>query len=275
MVDSGTYFSDFFAYLMALMASSANIFEPLSQTIFLALASVAIAWFGFKMMVTPGPVPIDRLMEFILTMCIGSTMVFFYSAPIPVWGISFYHLIVDQGTAMANMLATGIVKECLDRINLIYFSTEAPTLSWMINIGEVVRWIITVLLLLIAQGAIFLVIGIGYIATAFGVVLGPFMVPFFIFPKMEWMFWNWLRAFMQYGIGYPVGAYVSLTIFCNLIVKFVDNHPPPYDGVGITKLFVPFVLTFLTFPVFVIKTPTIINNYFTGSSGISSLPWRH
>ena len=69
-------------------------------------------------------------------------------------------------------------------------------------------------------------IAFGYVAAAIAVLLGPIFIPFFIVPHMEWLFWGWLKAFVQYAF-YPVVANAYLFVFGNLLIHFVDSHPPP------------------------------------------------
>lgn len=126
----------------------------------------------------------------------------YYSAPIPGFGISFYHLIIDQGAQLANQLNGSMASNILTRLDNLYWSVETPGLSAIINVIEVIRWAVTILAIVAALAAVFLVISFGYIASAICVLLGPVFIPFFIVPKMEWMFWGWLRAFLQYSF-YP------------------------------------------------------------------------
>ena len=38
------------------------------------------------------------------------------------------------------------------------------------------------------------VIAFGLIASAVCALLGPLFVPFFIVPKLDWLFWGWFKA---------------------------------------------------------------------------------
>ena len=78
-------------------------------------------------------------------------------------------------------------------------------------------------------------IAFGYVAAAVAVMLGPIFIPFFIVPHMEWLFWGWLKALIQYAF-YPVVANAYLFVFGNLLIHFVDAHPPPYDGATIAAV---------------------------------------
>ena len=206
----------------------------------------------------------------LMTIAFGFGMITYYSQPIPGIGISFYHLIVDQGLNLSNQLNHSLVQEVWDRLNGIYFGMEMPALSIVLNVMEVIRYTIVILCLIAAQAAIFAVIAFGYVATAIAVLLGPIFIPFFIVPQMEWLFWGWLKAFIQYAF-YPVVANAYLFVFGNLLIHFVDAHPAPYDGATILILFFPLVLLLLAFTYGILKIPSLVNSLFTGRSGESAM----
>ena len=58
-----------------------------------------------------------------MTIAFGFAMITYYSHPIPGFGVSFYHLIVDQGLVLANQLNHALVQELWDRLN-------ASTWAW-------------------------------------------------------------------------------------------------------------------------------------------------
>jgi len=136
---------------------------------------------------------------------------------------------------------------------------------------EVIRYTIVIVCLIAAEAAIFAVIAFGYVATAIAVLLGPVFIPFYIVPQMEWLFWGWLKAFVQYAF-YPVVANAYLFVFGNLLIHFVDSHPAPYDGATILVLFVPLLLLLVSFTYGILKIPSLVNSLFTGRSGESAVP---
>jgi hypothetical protein len=56
-------------------------------------------------------------------------------------------------------------------------------------------YVVVTILLAAAQAVAIVVIAYGFIATAVCVLVGPVFIPFFIVPKMEWLFWGWFRCF--------------------------------------------------------------------------------
>ena len=272
--------NDFFSFLSTLMTGHASMFETLGTNLFRGFSVILIAWFGVKSALASASggysgFQFERFASLLMTIAFGDAMITYYSRPIPGLGLSFYHLIVDQGTNLANELNHGIVTEVTTRLNSIYYETEQPGLSLALNVLEVLRYGMIFLALEAAEIAVFVVIAFGYVASAIAVMLGPIFIPFFIVPKLEWLFWGWLKSFLQYAF-YPVVANVYIFVFGQLLIHFVDSHPPPYDGATLAVLFLPLFFLLIAFTWGVLLIPSLVNSLFAGRSGESAVPgWQN
>lgn len=264
-------FSDLFAYLTQLMTANAPVFEAMGNRLYSAFTVILVSWFGIEWALKGG-MPMDRFARMMLTISFGFAMTRYYSTPIPGFGVSFYHLIVDQGTQLANQLNGAMVSNVLARLNSLYWSIETPGVSAILNVIEIVRWGVTIVAIVAALAAVFLIVAFGYIATAVCVLLGPVFIPFFIVPKMEWMFWGWLRALMQYSF-YPVVANAYIYVFGNLLINFVDQAGGDFTGARIAALFLPLLFLLIGFTWGLLRIPSLVNSLFTGKSGESALPF--
>jgi type IV secretory pathway VirB6-like protein len=269
--------NDLFSFLTQLMTEHASLFEGMGAQMFRGFAVILIAWFGIKSAlasasggIAPG-FHFDRFADLLVTIAFGFAMISFYSRPIPGMGVSFYHLIIDQGLTLANQLNHSLVQDIWDRLNGLYWGLEVPGLTLAFNLLEGVRYLVTVLCLLVAEAAVFAVIAFGYVAAAIAVLLGPIFIPFFIVPHLEWLFWGWLKSLIQYAF-YPVVANAYLFVFGNLLIRFVDAHPAPYDGAMLLVLFFPLVLLLIAFSYGVLRIPSLVNSLFTGRSGEAAVP---
>ena len=269
--------NDLFAFLTQLMTEHAALFETMGANMFRGFAVILIVWFGIKSAlasasggVAPG-FPFDHFADLLITIAFGFGMITYYSRPIPGMGVSFYHLIIDQGLNLANQLNHSLVQEIWDRLNGLYWGLEMPGLALVLNALEFVRYTVTVVCLLFAQAAVFAVISFGYVAAAIAVLLGPIFIPFFIVPHLEWLFWGWLKSLIQYAF-YPVVANAYLFVFGNLLIRFIDAHPAPYDGATLLVLFAPLVFLLLSFAYGILRIPSLVNSIFTGRSGESAVP---
>ena len=114
-------------------------------------------------------------------------------------------------------------------------------------------------------------VAFGLIASAVCALLGPIFVPFFIVPKLDFLFWSWFKAFLQYSF-IPVVALAFLMIFERFVFQFLTTLPP-----GITEdLYMLYGLQALVilgvFCVGILLVPSLTSSIFSGRSGESVLP---
>jgi hypothetical protein len=107
--------ADLFAFLTQLMTENASMFETIGMNMFRSFAAILIAWFGIKSALAAagggaGPVfNFEHFASLLITIAFGLGMITYYSRPIPGFGVSFYHLIIDQGLDLANTLNHSVV----------------------------------------------------------------------------------------------------------------------------------------------------------------------
>lgn len=269
--------NDLFAFLTQLMTQESGLFQTMGANMYRGFAVIMIVWFGAKTALASAGqghgsgFHVDHFVSLLMTIAFGFGMITYYSQPLPGIGVSFYHLIIDEGLSLSNQMNNGLVQEVWNRLTGLYWGMETPVLTLAINIMEILRYAITVLCLVVAQAAVFGVISFGYVAAAIAVLLGPVFIPFFIVPGLEWLFWGWFKSLIQYAF-YPVVANAYLYVFGQLLIHFVDSHPPPYDGATVAILFFPLVMMLISFTYGILKIPSLVNSLFTGRSGESALP---
>jgi hypothetical protein len=266
------YFTAIFQAIIELLTLHADLFARLGMNLFRGFAVILIAWYGIRAALSSARggagLNLGHFASLLLTIAFGFTMVTYYARPIPGFGVSFTHLITDQAINLANTLEVHAVQEVQTRLTAVYVGMEQPS---MFDVSQVIRYYVAIFALTMAQLAVLAVIAFGYVATAVIVLIGPIFVPFFIVPHLEWLFWGWLRAFLQYAF-YQVVANAFVFVFGNLILHFFDRYPPPYTFEQIAALFMPMVFLLLAFAYGVLKVPALVNAIFTGRSGDHALP---
>ena len=265
--------NDLFQFLSDLLTTNSNTFQALGLNLFRGFALILIVWFGAKSALSSasrGPAfRMDHFAQLLLTIAFGYAMITYYTQPIPGFGVSFHNLITNEGLALANQLNNGMVTQIFTRLDSIYFSLEVPVIAF--DFLAILHYILIVCLIIVLEAAVFFVIAFGYIAAAIAVLLGPVFIPFFIVPKMEWLFWGWFKAFLQYSF-YPVVANAYLYVFGSMLIHLVDSQPPPYDGPTIGLVFAPLLFLLIAFTYGVVKIPSLASSLFSGSSGESVIP---
>src|SRR6516165_3713847 len=136
--------NDLFAFLSQLMTEHASLFVTMGAQMFRGFAVILISWYGIKSALSAAsgsPMTVfhfDKFASLLITIAFGYAMITYYSQPIPGLGISFYHLIVDQGLDLSNQLNHSLVQEVWDRLNNLYFGLEMPAVSMLLNVMEVI-----------------------------------------------------------------------------------------------------------------------------------------
>ena len=125
------------------------------------------------------------------------------------------------------------------------------------------------LLIAFAKAVSLAVIAFGLIATAVCGLLGPIFVPFFIVPKLDWLFWGWLRSFIQYSFV-PVVAIAFLMIFEQFVFRYVTTLPPTITSAEYGVYALQAVAVIATFCVGIMMVPSLTNSIFSGTGGQSA-----
>jgi len=254
-----------------------TVYEPeflrFGYSMFLSFATILIAWHGIRMMFSRDGLG-DAIFEFaklLLLISFGYALIGFYESPIPGIGVSFSNLITDQTAYFQSVLearAFDNIYRHFDELSEHFMQPDA----WSI-LANLIYW--TVLLLIALAKALSLaVVAFGLIASAVCGLLGPIFVPFFIVPRLEWLFWGWLKAFIQYSFV-PVVAIAFLMIFEQFVYRYVTTLPATITEAeyGIYGLQAVAVLS--TFCLGIGLVPSLTNSLFSGQGGqtiVSSVP---
>src|SRR6202041_506230 len=192
---------------------------------FRSFATILVAWFGIKSALPSASgrpsFQFDHFASLLLTISFGFAMVNYYSTPIPGVGISFHNLVTNEAQFLSSQIDQAQLQTVVSQVADFESRMDSP--SWGDFLGTAIYVIVTILLAA-AQAIAIVVIAYGFIATAVCVLVGPVFVPFFIVPKMEWLFWGWFRCFIQYAF-YQVIAAAVVYVIGNLILGALQLPP--------------------------------------------------
>lgn len=251
-----------------------TVYEPefirFGHGLFLAFATIILCWQGIRMMFGHGGLG-DQMFDFarlLLVVSFGYAMITFYEAPIPGFGVSFSNLITDQAFYFQSVLearAFDNIYRHLDELADHFMQPDA----WSI-LANLIYWSV-LLLVAVAKAVSLAVIAFGLIASAVCGLLGPIFVPFFIVKPLDWLFWGWLKSFIQYSF-IPVVAIAFLMVFEQFVFRYVTTLPPMITQAeyGIYALQALAVLG--TFCVGILMVPSLTSSLFSGRGGESVLP---
>jgi len=265
------YLQFIFRAINNLLTQNLGFFDAMGQNLFRAFATILVVWFGVKSALSSASgrhmLHFDNFASLLLTVSFGFAMVNYYSAPIPGVGTSFHNLITDESQFLANTINQTELQTVEERIADFETRMDSPGIADVLGTAI---YVVIIILLAAAQAIAIVIIAFGFIATAVCVLVGPVFIPFFIVPKMEWLFWGWFRCFIQYAF-YQVIAAAVVYIIANLILGIMDLQPK--GAISTVQLIEAFPVLFITFVASIyalLKIPALTNHIFSGTAGGSS-----
>jgi len=233
-----------------------------------AIALILIVWTGLRVAFS-GTFQAWELIRFIIVLSLPYGMLEFYRTPFPMTGgpnLTFPQIVTGLGSALTGLFGADIIAEGIQAVmalahdHMQIVGSEADSFSIWRAIrtgGKQVTHLalMTALLGSFVLGMTFVValaiaqVIFAQIAIAVLVTLGPIFIPFMVVPKMDFLFWGWLKALIQYSL-YSAIAAVMVTVWTNIILGLArglsqQNFTLQSITVGAGLWFVPaFVLIF-------------------------------
>src|SRR5437762_6419724 len=256
--------------ISALLTTYEPEFLRFGFSLFLSFATILIVWQGIRVMLSHDSLG-DHMFEFaklLLWISFGYALVAFYESPIPGVGVSFSNLITDQTHELANILDARSLELVFDHLDELWQHFVQPD-AWSI-LANLIYWLLLIVVTL-AKVLSLAVVAFGLIASAVCALVGPIFVPFFIVPKLDFLFWSWFKAFIQYSF-IPVIAFAFLMVFEQFVFRYLTTLPP---GITEDEYMVYGIQAFVVVGVFtvgILLVPSLTNSIFSGKGGESVLP---
>jgi hypothetical protein len=203
-----------------LLSTEGNTLQATGLDIFRGLAVILIVWFGVKSALSAsqglGGFHFAKFADLILMIALGLGMLTYYSTPIPGTSYSFSDLITKEGLSLSSKIESDQTQEIANTITGAEQQLGAPPGSF--NILEDLTYLLVVVILAAMEATAFCVIAYGYVAAAVCVLIGPIFIPWFIVPKLDWLFWGWLKAFIGFSF-YQVVASAFIYVFAKVLAS--------------------------------------------------------
>src|SRR5438128_5094572 len=256
--------------ITALLTTYEPEFLRFGYSLFIAFATILIVWQGVRMMLNQDSLG-DHMFEFaklLLFISFGYALIAYYESPIPGVGVSFSNLITDQAHVFANILDARSLELVFDHLDQLWQQFVQPD-AWSI-LANLLYWLLLIVITL-AKVLSLAIVAFGLIASAVCALLGPIFVPFVIVPKLDWLFWSWFKAFVQYSF-LPVVALAFLMIFERFVFHYLTTLPP-----GITEDYYLFyglqaLVVIGVFCLGIFLIPSLTSSIFSGRGGESIFP---
>jgi TrbL/VirB6 plasmid conjugal transfer protein len=205
-----------------LLTAHSPALQATGLAIFRSLAVILIVWFGIQAALSAaqgqGGFPFAKFADLILMIAFGLGMLTYYSTPLPGVGLSFSDLITREGLNLAAAIESDQTDQIVATITRAEAQLGAPPGSF--SVLEDLTYLLIALILAATEAVAFGVIAYGYVATAVCVLVGPVFIPWFIVPRMDWLFWGWLKAFIGFSF-YQVVASAFVFVFAKVLLSML------------------------------------------------------
>ncbi len=263
-------------YLNTFFSGHIGMFTTAGLVLFKGFATMIVVWAGVKTALSSssGNSSFDfgRFAELLLAIAFCYAMINYYNGQaIPGIGYSFHDLITQESESLAHSIGQSTSLALFDKLDNLTQNLYAHQISLSIfEVQDLMSWLLIVILIGLLEFVTFAVIGFGYIAVTVLGIVGPIFIPFFLVPKLDFLFWGWLKSFMQYAF-YPVVANAVLLVVAEILLHFLNILPGFADSwstLGQAWGTLPFLIILIPAGIFgILKIPSLVNHLFSGSSG--------
>src|ERR1700677_333159 len=244
--------------------------DALGLRICIALATIMLAWFGVQEALSSasgGPgFNLGKFVSFFMLITFAYTMVKFYDSSIPGVGYSLRGFINGGAQYLVSVIGSDSATSIQNTLSQAQATGGPGVMKALMNPYYAIVYVIIQVLIAVFSAVVSAIVAYGAIASAVTGLLGPVFIPFLVFDKLEFLFWNWLRAFIGFCF-YKVLAAAVLSILAHLLAQYyteVVNFSDPGNMVQELPLLILLVLTNIYI---LFKIPAMTMSIFSGSAG--------
>lgn len=181
-------------------------------------------------------------------------------------GYSFSEMIPRTAFGMADLVGTTTQQQMLAKLNAITDGISGMSAFSFFHARDFVVYLIVTFLIAILELAMFIVIGYGYLALGAVLLIGPIMIPFLIVPRLDFLFWSFIKAAIKYSF-YPVIGNIVLLGICQIMLSILNLTLPTSGQIAITITQVPFLIVVFCAGLYsVFKIPGLVQDIFSGTA---------
>ncbi len=251
-----------------LITSNSATLQATGLNIFRGLAVILITWFGIKSALSAtqghgGGFHFAKFADLILMISFGLGMLTYYSSPIPGVGYSFSDLVTKEAQNISNQIESDQTQQIANTIVNAEEQLGAPPGKY--SILEDLTYLLIAVILAAMEAVAFAVIAYGLVASAVCVLIGPMFIPWFIVPKMDWLFWGWFKAFIGFSF-YQVIASAFIYVFAKVLTAMFQV----IGKISISNALTVLPVLFITLMVCIyglVKIPELTGAILSGRAG--------
>ena len=211
-----------------LLATHSPAIQAMGLNIFRSLAIILIAWFGIQNALSTaqgfyGSFHFGQFANLLLAISFGLGMLTYYSQPLPGIGYSFSDLITQETLQLSGQIESDQTQQIADAVMNAEEQLGSP--PGIFSFHETLTFMVMAVALAAMEAVAFAVVAYGYVAAAVCVLVGPIFIPFFIVPKLDFLFWGWFKAFLGYSF-YQVIASAFIFVFSKVLLGLLGVIGP-------------------------------------------------
>jgi len=181
-------------------------------------------------------------------------------------GYSFSEAIPRTAFGMADLVSATSQQQMWTKLDQITNGIAGMSSFSIFHPRDLIVYLIVTLLIAVLELAMFIVIGFGYLALAAVLVIGPILIPFMIVPKLDFLFWSWLKALIKYSF-YPVVGSIVLLGICQIMLSVLNTTLPTAGEIVLTFAQIPILIVVFCAGLYAIfKIPSLVQDIFSGSA---------
>jgi type IV secretory pathway VirB6-like protein len=254
-----------------LLTQKSGDIQAIGKSMTLSLGAILFAYDGIMMAIGGAAGKSMNTLKlaqntFLFILTLG--MIQFWSVPVSVGGSTPFtvtSMITDGTTYVTKKLVlNGPMDQMSDNIDQVMSGITPPSgFNWL----QIISFFTTYIALILLQAFSVAIVAYGAIAAAVCILLGPLFVPFLLLPKLEWLFWGWLRAFIGFSFFKVVNAAV-LYVIAGMFLKYSASVGNKWmDSSSQTASLPTLVICVLTCAYMITKIPAITSSILSGYVG--------
>ena len=251
-----------------LLATHSPAIQAMGLDIFRGLAVILIVWFGVQTALSTaqgfyGSFHFGQFANLLLAISFGLGMLTYYSQPLPGIGYSFSDLITQETLQLSGQIESDQTQQIADAV--VQAEEQLGSPPGIFSFHETLTFFVMAVALAAIEAVAFAVIAYGYVASAVCVLVGPIFIPFFIVPKLDFLFWGWFKAFLGYSF-YQVIASAFIFVFSKVLLGLLGVIGPISLSNAFTLL--PAVIVILAVCAYgLLKIPELTSAILSGRTG--------
>lgn len=184
------------------------------------LAVYALKW-GLVSVSGHGGYDLPGVVQFFVMFSLAAFMLTHYDSPLPGTSSTVASIIPDTADKLSEVMNNQALKNTVGKFKKVLDNIDDPP-SLIVNTTAWITWAEVTIMLYMVEAFMFLVNILGYLALGVLTMLGPLTIPFFIVPRLSWIFWSWLSAVIEFAFWRVVSTAIVL-VWATAWGLFIDN----------------------------------------------------